>query len=106
MRALFGSWKGGRSMILVVFCLTLVMFTVSCGKVKEGVGFIRGMEEYVYGYPLVMMDVTRAVMTATPTLRGVQCSHQPVRPAPHSRVSGFQERGSHQRELALDARLP
>ena len=53
-------------MILVAVCLTLVMFTVGCGKVKEGVGFIRGIEEYVYGYPLVMMDVTRAVMTAAP----------------------------------------
>lgn len=53
-------------MILVAVCLTLVMFTVGCGKVQEGVGFLRGIEEYVYGYPLVMMDVTRAVMTATP----------------------------------------
>ena len=33
-------------------------------KVKEGVAFVAGMEEYVYGYPLVMMDVTRQVTTA------------------------------------------
>jgi hypothetical protein len=36
-------------------------------KVVEGESFILGMETYVYGYPLVMMDLTRQVMTATPT---------------------------------------
>jgi hypothetical protein len=34
-------------------------------KVKEEVAYVAGMEEYVYGYPLVMMDVTREVLTAT-----------------------------------------
>ncbi|HXY07330.1 MAG TPA: DUF1254 domain-containing protein [Terriglobales bacterium] len=33
-------------------------------KVKEGVAFIAGAEEYVYAYPLVLMDVTRQVTTA------------------------------------------
>jgi len=33
-------------------------------KAKEAVGLMGGAEEYVYGYPLVMMDVTRQVMTA------------------------------------------
>jgi hypothetical protein len=28
-------------------------------KVKQEVAYVAGMEEYVYGYPLVMMDVTR-----------------------------------------------
>jgi hypothetical protein len=36
-------------------------------KVVEGESFIRGLETYVYGFPLVMMDVTRQVMTAAPT---------------------------------------
>jgi hypothetical protein len=66
MRALFSNWRAGRAMILVAVCLTVVMFTVRCGKVQEGAGLIRGMEEYVYGFSLVMMDVTKAVMTATP----------------------------------------
>src|SRR5215469_9368835 len=35
-------------------------------KLKEEVAYVAGMEEYVYGYPLVMMDVTRQVLTATP----------------------------------------
>ena len=34
--------------------------------VREEVAYIYGMESYVYGYPLVMMDVTRDVLTAAP----------------------------------------
>ncbi len=36
-------------------------------KVQETVAYVYGMQEYVYGFPLVMMDVTREVMTATAT---------------------------------------
>jgi hypothetical protein len=34
--------------------------------VREEVAYFYGMEAYVYGYPLVMMDVTREVITAAP----------------------------------------
>lgn len=33
---------------------------------REAVAYFLGMESYVYGYPLVMMDVTREVLTAAP----------------------------------------
>ncbi|MBV8071494.1 MAG: hypothetical protein JO270_16415, partial [Acidobacteriaceae bacterium] len=36
-------------------------------KAKQGVAYLVGMDEYVYGYPLVMMDVTRQVTTAAST---------------------------------------
>jgi len=36
-------------------------------KVVEGESFVLGMETYVYGFPLVVSDLTRQVMTATPT---------------------------------------
>lgn len=42
----------------------------ACGardRVQEGVAYLVGMQEYVYGFPLVMMDVTREVMTASAT---------------------------------------
>jgi len=61
-----------RALRIVHFVLlagTLIPL-VSCNKVeekaKEEVAYVVGMEEYVYGYPLVMMDVTREVTTATP----------------------------------------
>jgi hypothetical protein len=34
--------------------------------VKEQIAYICGMYAYAYGFPLVMMDVTRQVMTAAP----------------------------------------
>jgi len=34
--------------------------------VKEGEAYLYGRESYVFGYPLVMMDVTREVLTAAP----------------------------------------
>ena len=35
------------------------------GDVKEEIAYLLGMECYVYGFPLVLMDVTNAVLTAT-----------------------------------------
>jgi hypothetical protein len=35
--------------------------------VREAAAYILGMESYVFGFPLVMMEVTRQVMTAAPT---------------------------------------
>jgi hypothetical protein len=55
-----------KRVLLAVLALTVAMSMVNCGKVKEEVTYVVGLEEYVYGYPLVMMDVTREVMTATP----------------------------------------
>ena len=30
---------------------------------REAIAYLMGMQSYVYGYPLVMMDVTREVLT-------------------------------------------
>jgi len=54
-------------MILVAVCLTPVMlFMAGCGKIKEEEAYIYGMESWVYGYPIVLMEVTREVLTAAP----------------------------------------
>lgn len=66
MRTQFSFLRGARPMIQVAVYLTLLMSMTGCGKVQEKVGYFRGMQAYVYGFPLVMMDVTRAVVTATP----------------------------------------
>lgn len=46
----------------------LAVAFASCGasawSLREGASYLLGEEEYVYGFPLVMMDVTRQVTTA------------------------------------------
>jgi len=37
------------------------------GWMKEQIAYVFGMYAYAYGFPLVMMDVTRQVMTAAPS---------------------------------------
>lgn len=46
--------------------LALLALTSGCQPVKKGEDYVLGMESYVYGYPIVMMDVTREVLTAAP----------------------------------------
>jgi hypothetical protein len=52
---------------LVILAVIVGWFLGGGNKAKEGVAYIVALEEYVYGYPLVMMDVTRELLTATPT---------------------------------------
>jgi len=52
---------------LVVLALIAGWMLGGKNKVKEGAAYVVGLEEYVYGYPVVMMDVTREVMTAAST---------------------------------------
>ena len=54
-------WVAGAIIILVLIALA-VYFKVG----RRGEEYIYGMESYVYGYPIVMMDVTREVLTAAP----------------------------------------
>jgi hypothetical protein len=50
--------------ILAAAGLVTGLASSGCGLVKEGEAYIWGMESWAYGYPLVMMDVTRDVLTA------------------------------------------
>jgi hypothetical protein len=38
----------------------------TAGWAREQIAYVFGMYAYAYGFPLVMMDVTRQVMTAAP----------------------------------------
>jgi len=46
--------------------MSVTMLFASCSKVVEERGYILGMLDYVCGFPLVVMDVTKDVITATP----------------------------------------
>jgi hypothetical protein len=61
--------KLAKEVVCSAVLLGAVLLLVGCQKaeekVKEEAAYLVGMEEYVYGYPLVMMDVTREMTTAT-----------------------------------------
>lgn len=63
-------WRYTTMGAVTAACLLGVMFMASCQKaeqeISEEVAYLRGMESWVYGYPIVLMDVTRQVMTAAP----------------------------------------
>jgi hypothetical protein len=46
--------------------LIAVVAFVAYPRVQEEIAYVRGMEAYVYGFPLVMMDVTNGAITAVP----------------------------------------
>ena len=65
--------------------------------VREEAAYLLGMISFVYGYPMVVMDVTREVLTAAPTLlRGHGRTHQSTRQDAALRVSLLHERRAHQ----------
>ena len=60
---------------------SLLLALVSCGpknteasaadKAREAEGLKTGVDAYIFGYPLVLMDVTREVMTAAPSATSI-----------------------------------
>jgi hypothetical protein len=72
--------------------------------VREQAAYFSGMYACAYGFPLVMMDVTRQVMTATPSSGEYSApSTSPL--SPRLRRPGLQERRAHQPELAVGDRV-
>jgi len=45
----------------------------TAGWVREQIAYVRGMQGYAYGFPLVIMDLTRKVMTAARTRGHLGC---------------------------------
>jgi len=52
---------------LAVIGTALLALASGCGLVQEGRAWLYGLEAYIYGFPLIMMDLTRNVSTAVPT---------------------------------------
>ena len=67
-------WTATTVVCLIVLTTTVPLF-VSCKKaeekVKQEVAFVIGMEEYAYGFPIVLSELTRQVETATPNAGGL-----------------------------------
>lgn len=64
-------WRSKRIVVLgLIVLLSTSVALVSCRKaeekVKEEVAYAIGIEEYVYGFPLVITEITRQVETAVP----------------------------------------
>ena len=73
MRGLCQKWvrrvscKASVALVLVIAAAALGTSCRARDRVQQEVAYLVGMEEYVFGFPLVMMDVTREVMTASAT---------------------------------------
>jgi hypothetical protein len=52
---------------LAIIGAALLASAGGCGVYKEGRAWLYGLEGYVYGFPLIMMDLTKEAATAVPT---------------------------------------
>jgi len=59
--------RPSSSLGLLLLSAIAAALVASCSKVEEVKSDFYALESYIYGFPLVLMDVTRAVTTATPT---------------------------------------
>jgi hypothetical protein len=55
--------------LALAIALTVCRPVAAQDKLTEEDALMLGAEAYVFGYPLVLMDVTRQVSTAVPTAR-------------------------------------
>src|SRR5262245_5079585 len=53
--------------VLAVVGAALLASAGGCGLVKEGQAWLYGLEAYLYGFPLIMMDLTKDAATAVAT---------------------------------------
>ena len=59
--------RSAKRWVLAVIGVALLASTGGCGLLREGRAWLYGLEAYIYGFPLIMMDLTKDVSTAVPT---------------------------------------
>ena len=52
---------------LALICAALIAAAGGWWALKEGLPWLHGIQAYIYGFPLIMMDLTKEVSTAVPT---------------------------------------
>ena len=57
-----------RRWMLVAIAAVVLASAGGCLLVKEERAWLYGLEAYIYGFPLILMDVTKDVSTAVPPL--------------------------------------
>jgi hypothetical protein len=55
-----------RPFLTSTILLAVAAFMTACPAIRQEESYIRGMQSYVNGCPLMMMDETKQVVTATP----------------------------------------
>ena len=62
-------WFGPRAKrwTLVVVVVVLLAAILGRGLLQQGQAWLYGMQAYLYGFPLIIMDLTKEVSTAAPT---------------------------------------
>ena len=68
---------------------------------REEAAYVLGLESYVYGFPLVLMDVTNGVLTATSKSEQYKAPFNQFLRHAHLRGSGLEGRRSDQRKLSV-----
>ena len=99
-------WRYATMGAVTAVCVS-VMFLASCQKaeqeISEEVAYLRGLESWVYGYPIVLMDVTRQVLTAAPApnAEGTAAPMDQFAKMPHYVSPDCQGGGARQPQLAV-----
>jgi hypothetical protein len=61
------SGRRARRWTLAVVAVVLLASAAGWWALKHGRPWLYGLEAYVYGFPLIMMDLTKEAATAVPT---------------------------------------
>ena len=59
--------RRAKQWVLADIGAALLASAGGCGLWNEGRAWLYGLEAYIYGFPLIMMDLTKDVSTAVPT---------------------------------------
>ena len=78
----YGRWA--KRLTLAVICVLLLASAGGCELLREGRAWLYGLQAYIYGFPLIMMYLTRQVSTAVPTAGEITAPVNRSRPSDYT----------------------